>query len=371
MIEFVYETAEEVSQRRIMAKGWYHLEIAETTRMYGIPTEKNKIRYIRQKLRDCVVDERNLRSKDDYGNAIGILADISTCVAIENYADAHDLIEKLLMNMPFLQSRIYFPLMNILNKVEGVPETPMNTKLKDGLTDKEKADYCKRMLNFVHPKIDTEEFFKKLNTERYAEFMAECERYKRVYLERIRFIEKAIWEDINSSYISAPFYGTQAALVSNVIPKTYRDEKGKEHTLEYESFRDFYLSGVNFIVAPQELTKISDSCETISQEGFIEKEENRMCRYFIEMDFAIVDNGNHSSTAAHLHGTGCVRAEAYSLKKLFEHVYTDGVNWYNRHNSKKLSKGDDFRVCTLFEIARYREEWLELFYKLRAEKEIR
>ena len=186
---------------------------------------------------------------------------------------------------------------------------------------------------------------------------AEIERS--VSLNAISYIERAIKEDLCISYISSPFYEREAKFVSNVIPREYTDKKGTRHQLTCNGYTNFYLSGHNFVCAVDSIDKMTDAAKNITQNDFRYDENNHICRYYDGMDFAVIDNGNHSISAGHILERGYVRAEVYDIRKMFPHIYTDGIYWYNFHTKEPIVKADDFRICTLYEIAKIRDSLSE------------
>ncbi|WP_332249267.1 DUF6710 family protein [Thermoanaerobacter mathranii] len=48
-----------------------------------------------------------------------------------------------------------------------------------------------------------------------------------------------------------------------------------------------------------------------------------------------------------------MEATEYDVSKLFDHVYTDGLYWYNTHNNQKLEDDLlDFRIGIIYEISK-------------------
>lgn len=180
---------------------------------------------------------------------------------------------------------------------------------------------------------------------------------KQQSLKMLHFVESVVQEDLCSSYISAPFYGEEIAnaeKILNIIPLEYYDEKNIRHEIQYSELRDFYLNGHNFICAPSEVDKIANVAKIIDSESFRYDDTNHFCNYYDGINFAVIFNGNHSVAAGHVLGTGKVKAFVYNIRKMFPHIYTNGVHWYNSHTNEIISEADDFRICALYELAKLR-----------------
>ncbi|WP_423055302.1 DUF6710 family protein [Zhaonella formicivorans] len=77
-----------------------------------------------------------------------------------------------------------------------------------------------------------------------------------------------------------------------------------------------------------------------------------MAYYFSYVDICYVCNGNHSVASGIVYKKGHIEAKVYDITRLFEHVYTDGLYWYNSHNNDILDDLFDFRVGVIYEVSK-------------------
>ena len=79
---------------------------------------------------------------------------------------------------------------------------------------------------------------------------------------------------------------------------------------------------------------------------------NHMSYFYTYIDLCYVYNGNHSICSGIYYKKGKIKSEVFKLELLFDHIYSDGLYWYNSHTNEKLYEVEDFRVAVIFEIAK-------------------
>ena len=81
---------------------------------------------------------------------------------------------------------------------------------------------------------------------------------------------------------------------------------------------------------------------------------NHKSIYYKDINLCYVFNGNHSINAGKYLKKGSIISQKLDLTQIYPHVFSDGRNWYNIHTNEIYYKVDDFRLASLFEIAKKR-----------------
>lgn len=125
-------------------------------------------------------------------------------------------------------------------------------------------------------------------------------------------------------------------------------ERGKNNMIKVDLAKDCVL------VLAWDREKLRNSIKNIYKSDFEYHASNHLAYYFSHIDICYAYNGTHSISSGIGHKKGFIEAVYCDTSKLFEHLHTDGVNWYNSHNNNKLTDLFDFRVGILYEIAKLR-----------------
>ncbi|MCY9594140.1 DUF6710 family protein [Paenibacillus chitinolyticus] len=84
-----------------------------------------------------------------------------------------------------------------------------------------------------------------------------------------------------------------------------------------------------------------------------EKSNNHNIEFWLPMRIGFVNGGNHSISAGILNGVGDLKpAYVYDISPIYEHVYTDGINFYRTNGNTIIAKALSVEFAALFEIGR-------------------
>lgn len=86
--------------------------------------------------------------------------------------------------------------------------------------------------------------------------------------------------------------------------------------------------------------------------GFVHDKSNHWAYCFPYISLCYVHNGKYLIPSGITYKKGIIQAKEYDITKLFPHMHTDGINWYNSHSNEKRGELADFRLGVIYEIAR-------------------
>lgn len=112
---------------------------------------------------------------------------------------------------------------------------------------------------------------------------------------------------------------------------------------------DIDLCKVNAYTGPWNYASFSQAVETIAREGFQHTKSDACGYYFPELDFAIMQDGRHHTTAGIPGGHCVVSITEISVLPLLLSFMTDGAFFYG---NKKSYRNADFRFALLFQAAK-------------------
>ncbi|MBP2071393.1 hypothetical protein J2Z80_000907 [Thermoanaerobacterium butyriciformans] len=138
------------------------------------------------------------------------------------------------------------------------------------------------------------------------------------------------------------------------FPYYYYNEEGIRFSI-YETDAEkkaIDLSNECVLVFPWHREKMRESIKNIGRNEFIYQKNNHKAYYFSPVNICFVYNGMHSIAAGVGFKKGHIKATEYDVSKLYDHVYTDGVWWYNRHSNQRLDDLLDFRIGIIYEISK-------------------
>jgi hypothetical protein len=191
-----------------------------------------------------------------------------------------------------------------------------------------------------------------------------CEREQDITskLAVIDYFMSAIKLDLQGDLLTSTFYRDEAIELqsSEVIPDSYFDDKGTEHTMITGKSERICidLSKDTVFVIPWKHESILNSLQAMLKYGYQTNESNASAVYYTEVDFTFIDSGRHHAAAAISRREGFIQANKIDIKPLFPHVYADGREWFDTHSRKSISKLCDFRFGLLFEAAKLKNELL-------------
>lgn len=170
------------------------------------------------------------------------------------------------------------------------------------------------------------------------------------------FMLDVIREDLKTDLLTTIFYSKEnfESRIKFPFPFYYYDEFGNEFELfpEEERLVRVDLAKDCVLVLPWNRKRMRDSIKNIFANEFKFDESNHKAYYFSHVDICYVYNGNHSIASGIVYKKGYIQAKECDLSKLFDHVHTDGLYWYNSHNNQRLDDLFDFRIGIIYEIAK-------------------
>ncbi len=181
-------------------------------------------------------------------------------------------------------------------------------------------------------------------------------------LAAIDYFMRVIKMDIQSDFLSSIIYSNTAIerRKNELLPSSYYNENGDEHKIvePKEANVCIDLSKGAVFAIPWEVSRISSAISSVFKQGYKYDKRNILAFYYAEMDFTLVVNGLHHTSAAIVQKKGFINAINIDVRQLFPHVYTDGLKWYDVHTDNSTSDLCDFRFGILFEAAKLKNKLL-------------
>ncbi len=170
------------------------------------------------------------------------------------------------------------------------------------------------------------------------------------------FMLDVIREDLKNDLLSVIFYSEEnfKKRIGFPFPTCFYDEFGSEHELlsPEKKLVKVDLAKDCVLVLPWNRKRLRDSIKNIFASEFKFDETNHKAYYFSPVNICYIYNGNHSVASGIVYKKGYVMAEECDLSRLFDHVYTDGLYWYNSHNNQAINNLFDFRIGIIYELTR-------------------
>lgn len=150
-----------------------------------------------------------------------------------------------------------------------------------------------------------------------------------------------------------PWYNQPTEPFNPPFPSRVYDEKENEIEI-FGAKTEVSLESSSIYVRPWNNNRAFDSIIYLSNKDFIYDKDNHGSYYYDDIDLCYVYNGNHSINAGRYYKKGKISSVTCNMVKLYEHCYTDGLNWYNAHTNQVIATVEDFRLAAIFEIAKKR-----------------
>ncbi len=134
------------------------------------------------------------------------------------------------------------------------------------------------------------------------------------------------------------------------LPESYKDENGdiKEiNSIIQGQYIDLEKDCV--LVSPCIIKKMLNALKI--KDKFSYSPTNHLSKYYDVLDICVVYNGIHSISNFILKKeSGYIKSNLYETKILLNHIYTDGIYWYNKFDSSIIDLVIDFRIAIIFTI---------------------
>lgn len=172
----------------------------------------------------------------------------------------------------------------------------------------------------------------------------------------LNFILGLIKEDLKNDLLTTILYNKEHfdKVITNPFPFYYKDQEGRdlEITLNEEQRKAVDLAKDCVLVLAWERERLRNSIKNIFHNPFEYIRSNHLAYYFTYVDICYAYNGTHSISSGMGHKKGVIEAKVVDITPMFDHVYTDGVNWYDLHSGMKLRALWDFRIGVIYEICK-------------------
>lgn len=169
------------------------------------------------------------------------------------------------------------------------------------------------------------------------------------------FILNVIRKDLQYDTLNTILYSSEyfTREIRFLLPIYYYDKDGNEFDIYNEKgYKDIDLSEECVLVISWNRDRIRNSIKNIYKNDFEYHASNHLAYYFTHIDICHVYNGTHSISSGIGHKKGIIKAKKCDIVGMFEHVNTDGKQWFNTHNNLVLNEVFDFRIAILYEIAK-------------------
>lgn len=170
------------------------------------------------------------------------------------------------------------------------------------------------------------------------------------------YILRVVKEDLKTDLLTTILYSEKyfKKRMNYIFPINYYDENGRRFSLCVDESReqDVDLKNDCVLVLPWNRDRLRGTVKNISKNNFRYDALNHMCYYFTHVDIYHAYNGTHSISSGIVYRKGTIKAQVCDIGKLFPHVYTDGIKWYNYHDNTELADVFDFRIAIIYEISK-------------------
>ena len=167
------------------------------------------------------------------------------------------------------------------------------------------------------------------------------------------FLIETIKRDIKSgSILNAVFGDGQMPTDAITIPLEYEDEQGNHVRIATGETMSLDFKNAFVLTDVWSSSRLYNALRDIRKSGFLYDRKDHFAYYYSGLDIFHVRSGNHHAEAASYFKVGKMETEVYDVAKLFDHIETDGMDWYNSSSGKKIGTVIDFRVAILFELCK-------------------
>jgi hypothetical protein len=196
----------------------------------------------------------------------------------------------------------------------------------------------------------------------YARLIVQDTSNKKEQIVLLEFMLNVVRADLKVDILSTIFYSEEnfERVIGFPFPNEYYDEMGTELKLhpkgETAIKTSVDLANECVLVLSWDRKSMKHGILNVYKYGFTFDKRDHIAEYYSYVNICYVYNGNHSIASGIVQKKGVLQANKYDVSKLFEHVHTDGVFWYNSHNNQKLGNVFDFRVSIIYEIAKLKHQ---------------
>ena len=184
----------------------------------------------------------------------------------------------------------------------------------------------------------------------------EYEKEKKDQIIILNYMLDVVRNDLKYDLLTTILYSSEyfTKEISLPFPSYYYDEQGNEVETDsnYGQEKDVDLSENCVLVLPWNRDRLRNSIKNIYKNEFKYHSSNHLAYYYTHVDICYAYNGLHSISSGIGHKKGFIKASERDVSRLFNHVHTDGLYWFNAHNNEKIGEVFDFRIAILYELAK-------------------
>jgi hypothetical protein len=131
----------------------------------------------------------------------------------------------------------------------------------------------------------------------------------------------------------------------------------RELLKEVDSVRKIYLKHDLVFPWPWKRSRLINCLIQIGEGRELGVWEEDVRNHFVELWLPIgivwVSGGNHSISTGIIQGEGVIKPEiTHDISPLYEHIYSDGINYYTKFDNKPICQVKDVEFAAIFEIGR-------------------
>lgn len=167
------------------------------------------------------------------------------------------------------------------------------------------------------------------------------------------YIIDILKKDICSSGIVEPFIVQPSSPYNFPFPIHIYDENQNRVEI-FCGQKEIMIENTDIYVRPWNTSRQFNNILNIKDKAFIYDEHNHISYYYTDINLCYVANGNHSINAGRYFKKGKIISECCDITILYHHCYTNGIHWYNSHTNEVISDVDDFRLATIYQLAKER-----------------
>lgn len=180
-------------------------------------------------------------------------------------------------------------------------------------------------------------------------------------IKLLDYILKTVKKDLKYSLLTEIMYKEPYKSINLsravIFPTNVLDRNGNE--IDYvcedkEINKKINILEDDIIVVPWNMSRKSDSIKSLSKCDFKFQENNHMGIYFEGVDFVYIHDGLHSiSGGIELNKHGEIYIKRFrDIRKLYDHVHTNGLHWYSSYTGDIIEEVFDFRVAIIYEVSK-------------------
>lgn len=178
------------------------------------------------------------------------------------------------------------------------------------------------------------------------------------------YMMNTIKNDLKYSLLSDILYKKEHEVIDfrgEFLPNSVQDENGKRINYCKRENKTINTKKDIIIAIPWNRKRKISGIKSLSRKTFEYKFNNHAGKYYTNIDLTYITGGTHSISSGNELGKECIFEveEIVEVNNLYNHLYTDGFYWYNKHTNEVIESKIsgklqvlDIRIAILFELSR-------------------